>query len=550
MHPPDRVNSAIASAERLTLFGLLAVGVVVRLGCAYCAGPLWRDEAHSVLVVGDPSIPLWWDSFPVLWNGLLSIVCACVGENRGTFDGSRDFELRCLGLFLGIIVLPVAVWAPSPGTRAIPWMTITLFALNPTLVACGTQVRGYALGCAFGLLTAGLFARVATRRSSASTWLALAAAQLLAVQSMYANVPLVAAGSVAALMPMLLQRRYTGIACLAAAAALSALSTLPYVLFAFPRMNEWAVLVKFDRAELETVVLAKAFALVHIGVNTLLGVFVALALCEAWFARDRRPAAGRGFSRRNLTRLFAIVFLSASWALVVGYVLFLKVPTAPRYFLPLVMVTAFSFDLFRSPRPSGTFGDRIRVAYLPVSIMLATLLAPLAVNASWVKVSNVDWASRLVDSSLRPGDLVLVHPWYLGTSFLRYSKHRDDVVLLPPMRLEDITRGYLKILNMKKAGTPMHPDWADLERRIARGGTVWVVALPTWEWHVVLAKQGQILQSPWNRTAAGMMEWTNGIELAAILTKSEASMLRHASPDAGNVCDDELVEVYEFRKSR
>jgi hypothetical protein len=214
------------------------------------------------------------------------------------------------------------------------------------------------------------------------------------------------------------------------------------------------------------------------------------------------------------------------------------------------MVTAFSFDLFVTTRPRGTICDRFRLAYILVSVLLAMSLIPLAVKNSWVKVSNVDWASRLVDSSRNPGDLVLVHPWYLGTSFLRYSKHRDDVVLLPPMRLEDITRGYLKILDMKKAGTPMHPDWADVERRISRGATVWVVARPTWEQDVVLAKQRRISSGPWFRTTATIIEWTNSIELAATLAKSEANLLRHAPPDAENVCYDELVEVYEFRRSR
>jgi hypothetical protein len=427
-------------------------------------------------------------------------------------------------------------------------LTLVLFVLNPTLVSVGTQVRGYALGCALGLVISGFFARVAVRPVPLRTWIGLTIAQVLGVQAMYANVPIVAAGSFAAMVCVLAQRRFRAAGGLVVAAVVSASSTLPYLFVAFPSMNEWAVLVKLPDIGLRILVLSGTFIIPHSVVTPILVLFLALVVFEFVAGGKLLPSAGRSLSRRDLTRLFAVLFACGAWALIVGYVIFLKVPTANRYFLPLVLVTTFAIDHFRSLRPLGPWSARLRPAVVVAAAVLAISIAPIAFTRGWGRVSNVDWAARLVDGALQPGDQVIVHPWYLGTSYLRYARHRDEAVLLPEMTISEIPKGYLKILNMIRTDTPLHPDWSDLRDRIARGKAVWVVARPAWPRDVVVTREGLVQIGPWWLTTAGVIEVLNGAQLAEALERSGANLTRHVDPNAASVMGDETVEVFEFRK--
>ena len=114
----------------------------------------------------------------------------------------------------------------------------------------------------------------------------------------------------------------------------------------------------------------------------------------------------------------ALVFAAATIMLMMPlfliFVLAAKLPTQPWQFLPLAVPVAVCVDV-----ALAGWLARFRVWRLA----LATLLICLPLRATDRSVrqrqTNIDLVAARVGAEAKPGDLILVHPWYYGVTFNR-----------------------------------------------------------------------------------------------------------------------------------
>ncbi len=436
------------------------------------AGGLWRDEVNSVNLATLPTFTeVMWrthlDSFPLPWPALVrSWTAAGLGDT--------DAGLRRLGLAVGLATLGVVWWSGRRLGLDAPLVTLLLYGMGPSAIVYGGSVRGYGLGALAMAWCAGALWAFLARPGRGSFAVAQLAA-LAAVQTYLPNAILLAAlcaGGAAVCARRRDGRLLAAVVALGAVAAVSLVTALPWVTYAFqvgaleqqhPTLG--ALLQVFGGAAVSGVP----------GLGTLWMAAPALALAGCALAL-RDPAADGPAARERAL----YVTVTAAVALVAYFVYLRDVARLPSqfwYYLSLLVLLALACDvgiaLLAERRRWGVW---LRIAV----VALAAL--PVARGASAMvatRMTNVDLIARALAPEARPNDLVVVVPWVCGITFARYWQGDAPWITLPDF---DEHRFHLHLLvkeKMRLGDAAIAPELARIERTLRGGGRVWLVGAPS-----------------------------------------------------------------------
>ena len=473
--PPARgaagtaVRVAPAAPSRFAIpAAAAAIAVLAAIGhLAFLAGAggLWRDEANTVAFARMPSLAELWRNFPYDSVPLAStlLVRAWIGLGLGS-----DIALRVLGLLIGVAILG-ALFLCARVTRAtLPLCSAVLVALNAWVIRGGDAIRPTGLGMLFALLAFGALAAALERPAPRRIALAVLAA-VLSVQSVYANLPLIA-GMAAGALAVALATRSRARALLGVAVPLAAaLSLLPYR-GAIQSARAWSELVQIGGDPAQALA---AFREASAPDGTLWVVFLLAALLLAARAM-RRPAARAGTRPPEFGRefsLYAGITLVSASVLLAAFFAWSRLEIQPWYFLPWMVLACACADVAFGPSAQS---PRFRTAILLMAVAAAASHLVMDWGTLRLRQSNVDRIAAQVSAQSRPGDLVIVSPWYLGIPFSRYYTGAAPWQTVP--RLAD-TRVH-RIDLMKQA--MQRPEIIDaslaaVDSTLRRGGTVWMV---------------------------------------------------------------------------
>lgn len=455
-----RLEGAVRWTERGAWLVAVAIALAAHVTFLRHAGGLWRDEANTAAFAAMPSLAhligaLRHDSVP-LASTLLFRAWSAIGLGA-------DAGLRTLGLLVGLGVLGALAWSARVTGARVPAASLVLVALGAWTVRGGDAIRPTGLGVLAIVLAFATLVRALERPDRLRVVAALAAA-VLAVQSIYANVPLVAALALAAIVAGALARSRERIALGAGVGAAAALSLLPY-LPAVRAASAWSELVR-SRADFSQARLALGATR---GWDVALGALLALAaLVLAWRTRrDAAAEAGGAWPRAA----FAATALVAGAIGFAGFVAWSRLPSQPWYYLPAMALAAVSIDALLAP---ALRSPRARLGAALVVIGLAAAHAPALVSAVAVRQTNLDRVAARVAAEAAPNDLVVVTPWFCGVTFQRYYHGRAPWITIPPLADHAIHRYDLVAERMREPGCA-DSTWAILSAALDRGGRLWLV---------------------------------------------------------------------------
>jgi hypothetical protein len=447
-HPRVEPLAAIA----LSLWVLLLHGLFL-----FHAGPLWRDEVGTIDFAAMPSLSELWhnlqyDNFPPLFAGVARV---------WTLAGlSGDFSYRLLGLLIGLGTLGVLWLGARRCGAGAPLLVLALYAVNPLAVRVGDSMRPYGLGFGLNLLALALIWKfVENPRGRSWFWAALAA--VLSVQCLYHNGVFLAAYCLAGCAVTLARRQWKTAAQAAGIGVVSALSLLPH-LGNIIKGRDWQG-IGWHQVRPEEIRNALVAALNASG-PWLVWFWAGLALAAVVTAVVLAIRA----------RAWQMVYFAT--ALLAGglfYGLFLeKIALQPRswYFLILLAPAALCIDVILA----GLAAPRMRLGRAGLALALAASSIPAGYAAVQVRQTNADLVAETLRRQVRPGDMVLVSPWYYGVALQRYYTNQFDT--LPPMPVEEIRIHRYDLMKQQMvADNPIGPLLEQARQTLRSGHDFWVV---------------------------------------------------------------------------
>lgn len=418
------------------------------------AGPLWRDEAAAFHLATSPTLAevvARHESFPPPFFFLVRGWTAALGGS--------DFSLRLFGLLVGLGLLALLWWSVRTAAGTVPLLALALVAVNPSVLLFGDSLRGYGLGTVAIVAAFGAFARLAARPDRRSIALAAAAA-LVSVQLLFFNAALLLALGLAAVGVGILRRRprvVLAVMAIGAAAALSLVLWIEPVL----ATRSWSRLLEVPVGPRE--IFGEMARTASAPVGALGWVWLLLA---ALALVPHRKNEEDGEERKDARR-FALLALPglvlAQW----GFMEILGYAPRPWYFLAFLAVAAVALDVRLS-------ASRLwRAARLGVAVLAVLALALPVTALARVRMTNVDLVTARIAAEAAPGDLVVLTPWYMGISYLRYARGSTPWMTLPDLPDHRIHRFDLLQSRMAEPD-PIAGVLGAVERTLRSGHRVWV----------------------------------------------------------------------------
>ena len=463
-------DARLRRAELTVALAITTIAVLLNLLAAFSAGPLWRDEANTVGLATLQSFKDVWsnlqyDSFPVLWIGLIRGFSSAVGE-------MNDPAFRVLGFVLALLLIG-AIWANARAFRvSYPLLSLALLALNPSVVRWGSSLRAYGLGMATAVLTCLTIWRYVEKPRPANFVLATLAATA-SVHTLFYNAPVVFALCIAGAVVLAVRRQWRSAAGVIAAGGVSALSLLVYV----PTIKSaasWNPLVQIPNYDFPWFIhkLNQAF---HAGTwATTLWVFVVLFAVSAALIELRRKSSRLPDDAR-MPVLYAAVALVAGSLAQYAFLTKLSYLTQPWYYLTLIGLSIVCADVILGKLAVAPVA---RIARIAAAVIIAGFTLPSAIALARTRMTNVDKAALAIEHLAGPKDQVVLDPWYLGVSFDRYYRGTAPWVMLPSVGFSRFHR-YDRIMPFMLEADQMAAVQTALEKArtcLKNGGTVYVVS--------------------------------------------------------------------------
>jgi hypothetical protein len=459
----------IAQTVEFTVAGLITAGIVaLHVNVMQHAGPLWRDEISSLRVATMPTLGALWsalvyDPIPVLFFALLRVWNFWCG-------GASDEHLRQLGFVVGLSIT-VALWLSAwTLKKAPPLWALLLFGLSPVALVWGDSMRAYGIGCLFNILAVGCIWRVVRERTRVTEISLALFAAVLSVHSLFTNSVLLFAAISGGVLVATLHRWWRTVLILGGIGVVSAMSLLPYG--GIIRMTQnWSGLCKagIDSGWIITM-LNRALlsggqwaSVLWIGGSVLAVIGLILALVRPQWIR-LEP------TERNLVVYAGATLLVATGA-TIGFFTWVGWATSVWYYLP-VMATAVvcidSLGLFLRKNAYAAIANALLVLFA------AMALSPIALQATNVRLTNVDLTTAVVAQRAQPNDLVVVDNYFYGISFNRYYHGRAPWVSVPDVNDFSLHRWDLLTDSMRRSG-PIQPVLDRIDATLKAGHDVYVV---------------------------------------------------------------------------
>lgn len=464
------MTSKIARAEIAVGLMLSGAAIYLRAIALASGGALWRDEANTVGLATLPRLTDVWanlqfDSFPMLWLLIVRAFAAVAGAYN-------DSAFRALGFVIGLALI-AALWinARSFGYRA-PLVALALFAVSPSVMIWGDSLRAYGLAMLLIFLTGSMLWRF-VESPSALRFACAACVAILGVQTVYYNSAILLALCAGAVAACAMNRRWKTAASVVAIGAVAALSLVPYIA-TIRSASSWNSLVRIPGYSVEWFFLKLYESLFPGGGWTfIVWVTAAVAGTIGGLAAVMNPEwLGLSKKEREIT-VFALV------SLVVGAIasfLFLRelsYYTQPWYYLTLLTVVAFGIDVL-----SGTLIRAPDKRGLRLVVVLAMGLATTFVGKAVVseRMTNADLVAVKIEQTARPGDIVIVNPWYYGVSFDRYYHGTSAWRTVPDIPFHRFHRYDLVMEATRQRNSyAMQSVIDDAQAALKQGNTVFVI---------------------------------------------------------------------------
>jgi len=456
--------------NRALLVVVLTALVSTRLLAHAEAGGLWRDEAQSVEIATHSD---FWqncskDSFPILW--------AVVLRGWVALFGSEDASVRGLGLTIGLAIIPAMFWTARQFRVAIPYWMLLFLGLDPSLIIYGGEVRGYGLGVLTLLLMVGAAWRTLQSQTS-WRWAGLCLTSLLAVQASYTNCFLLLGTISGCCVVALRRRQYRVLWKFVAVGAVAALSMVPYTVFVFPRVSEWAITIRRPNSWgdlagvcFETVLQGGVLRmLAWLAVGSLAAVEIARQL--RWRnLTNREINAGDEVEHALFLATFFVVGSAGFW----WYMKWLHVLTQAWDYLPWLTLLAITADLGSKPweeREPARYQKKL------VAVTVCLLMLFTVVPAVRFRMTSIDLMAQKLVNEAKPDDLIVICPWSMGISFQRYYHGSTPWTNFPNVN-HTVGAGYLEMKQqVMSKGTPagITQDLARFRKVLQSGGRIWWV---------------------------------------------------------------------------
>jgi len=477
MTSAEPTTTPTSGREWAARVGILAILVGLRWIAVQAAGGLWRDEVHSVdMATG--SVDNWFfaltnDSFPALWQLML----------RGwiALFGSADFSLRSFGFVWGLSVIPAIWWAARPFGIRFPWWSMVLLGMDPSLIVYGGSVRGYGLGIVTLLVLLGVVGRVGLAPTRQG-WIALLLASLLAVHFSYTNCFMLAAILIAQFLGSMRRGNPRNAIGFLVVGVFAAATMVPYVLWTMPRLaravhhTPTSILhrasVFWAAYDWGGIVRSVAWPLVGL-------VGLGEAVRRAFAPQKPGEAPDPQTEQAYFLLVFAAIGTIGFWS----YMQFLGVSTQLWYYLPLLALLAvtadWTSDLWVRRNPEYPTRNMLAATVVGVLIAYELTFAHFVPQIAF-HFSTVDQVAHQLDEQARPGDLVVISPWYAGLTFQRYYHGPAPWIMLPNLAPERMTDGYPEVHDkFLTLSTPaaVQPELARIRSTLEAGGRIWWVGL-------------------------------------------------------------------------
>jgi hypothetical protein len=431
------------------------------------AGGFCGDEVQVINLAGTHSLSrMTHDSFPVLLPLVIS------GWSALGLGGS-DFNLRLLGLLIGLGVVGALWVAAWTARRQPPLLSLIFFGLNGAAVFWTGYLRAYGLGTLLILLTlaamSGLLARPTWRRTGGLT-----VAAVLSVQTLYPNAVFFAGICLAGWLVCWLRKDRSTAVKIFGAALLAAASLLPDLASIWKWQTATAVIrpgFSFT-AVLDNLHTVLAFPLPqYVWIWLLLGLATLGLGVAAFFESPPVARSGERMTPQEL-KIFAgaILFFSLSGYLVFLY--FAALITSPWYFLPLMALAATCFDL---GIPLTSPPRLARTVIGGILIGTTVLAIPFAVRDLNCRFSNMDLVASRLMREISPQDYIVVTPWHLGISFNRYYHGAAAWDSLPPLADHSTYRFDLLPASADEKARAVQSVLRRLTDTLQNGHRVWIV---------------------------------------------------------------------------
>ena len=454
---PGRVRLEWTVAVLATL-----AAIAVRVMFVEHAGALWRDEANTASTALAPSFARMWrlmefESFPILWPALVRGWIA-IGP------GSTDAGLRLLGFLGGISLVPAMWFASLRLGRRPPLIGLALVAVNPEIARWGTSPRAWGLGAALAIVA---FAATADAQES-PTWPRVAVsvlATLLCVQCVYQNVVPIAAIAGASVVVAVATREWRRAAIALGAAAVAAVSLLPYAA-TVERRSVWNGLLQ---GPITIVDIAGRMLGVAASSGAVVGLcWAALPVAAIVFlVRGRADRAGV----RNDVATYAVWVGALTTIGLAGLYLIVRLHTQTWYYVgALALVAACADVALAVGAPAGI----ARTSALAALAILAIGLVP-ALAVVREPQTNIDAVAGYLNRHAVSGDVVLVDPWAVGVSLNRYYTAPADVETVPPIADHTVHR-YDLLRDAMMTGKPIDPLLARIQHTLQAGHRLWEIS--------------------------------------------------------------------------
>jgi hypothetical protein len=482
-----RARVEIAVASLLAIVAALLHVVFFR-----AAGAFWRDEAITIRIAMSPSLAammqrFYFDSAFLLSTGALRLWIAVTG--------AAPDAIRVFGFVAGVAVLISACFAVRQLGGRIPLIALAILGTNAAVIRYGDSIRGYGVSMLAGLLAFALIGRAA-RTGERRDWFVALAAAVLSVHATYQNSVLVFAACVAASYVVERRNAWKPLA----VGAASATSLLIYGRMLAARVNDI-----FRSADVTLADYCESF--LRAGGVALAVVLVALIV--------RRRA---DYLAITVLLFVGVHFVYLRW---VGYT------PQPWYFTLPIAVIAVAADVDLAVPPLW----RAAVAAMIVAVSLPRTAATIP-----LRQTNIDDAAAVVSRDARPGDFVVVYPWYIDTSFSLYYHGAAAWQSLPPVADHSVQRLDLAARAVMTPGIE-RPVVARVAAALQTGHRVWLVGFP-------LFKERPLTNDPrrFTRIEAADLRWCSA--LARVLgTARSRELVVQGTPD---VMVYERVNVVRF----
>ncbi len=404
------------------------------------AGALRRDEVNSVDLATSPTISdiaanLQHDSFPILWFVFIRFWIGCG-------IGISDLGLRVTGLLTGLGML-AAIWLNARRFRyRTPIATLALLGFASAMVIYGDSIRAYGPGVLLELLTLGLIWDVATRPTLLRIVAALVVS-LMAVQTLFYNSVILFALCSGGILVCLGHRHFKRAAIILTIGIVCAVSMLPYRVLTVRSASFRAMLVhpptmgwlvsKF----VESVGYDKDNPAAGSPHNAWMwGIAIVISLLVALTASRRfRGSTTEGQPIHPDIDFRKDVLIYHLTVLLIGigaYWVFLHAlayTMQPWYYLALLALIATCIDGLFSSLPSTA----VRVSLCLAAICFcASNFRPVWHDAGLRKTS-LDYIATDLPELQRPGNLIIISPWFYAITFQRYYHGPAEYLTIPPM---------------------------------------------------------------------------------------------------------------------